>query len=416
MYLLPRTLPADVRALLEKQLEDLPLEDALRAVSGVVLRLFNAREALFFLHHAPFDRPRRNVLRLHSSTREASDPGFGERLLDAWCEKGIDEGVTKALAERLSCISYSAFSWPFGRFSLEAEFSLPQDYTILLPVSSALSVRHDSEPEFIGYFALFFPSFPQLTENLVQLITQLPDSLSNLVFGYLRGDRRSESEELGAFAHDMKQSLLLAEEQICRLRNASPEQVVESLGRLERNVKRMVHQASAVLLADRVQFENFRISSLPMCINEVVHEAIADYEPQLAHSKVELRIELADDLPLSQIDPAVFPTVIGNLLENSIKYSSDKACIYLRTKQSGADRVRLEVMDNGCGIPESEWEKIFLKHYRGTGVEGLQGNGLGLYLVKKIVEAHNGTVFPEKTPDMSTCFVIELPTVEQEDA
>jgi signal transduction histidine kinase len=71
------------------------------------------------------------------------------------------------------------------------------------------------------------------------------------------------------------------------------------------------------------------------------------------------------------------------------------------------------VLDDGKAIPENEWEKIFQKHYRVDSQDGPDGNGLGLYLVQKIVEAHEGRIYPRKCEEMKTCFVIELPTMEQ---
>lgn len=413
MFYLPRTLPADVRALLEKQLEDLPLDQAMNRVAGVVLRLFNARESLFLLHRPVEGGEHENVARLFLSTLPQHDKSFGEQLMRRWCENGVDRGVTRDLEQRLSCISFSAFSWPYGTVPIHGDFTLPQDYTLLLPVSSQFSVRQDQEPEFLGYFALFFDCFPQLTDNVIQLITQLPATLSDLILAYLRFEERNESEELSEFAHDMKRTLLLIEEQLHSLRSCLPENSADTLSKLDRSVKRMIHHSSAVLLADRVQFDNLKITSLPMSINEVVTEAVANFGPHLVHSNVELRIELAEHLPLSPIDPSVFPTVIENLLENSIKHSGPGTCLYLRTRQVQPDSVRLEVMDNGKGIPEAEWDDIFLKRYRGTTARGSEGNGLGLYLVRKIVEAHKGNVFPSKSENMNTCFIVDLPTVKE---
>ena len=408
MFQLPRSIPADVRALLEKQLEELPLSQVIERIQGVVLRLFNAKDCLFVLHRPEADRLV-TIEKLFQSTAPDRGEVFGDSFIPQWFESGIDAGVTRDLNSRLCCISYSAFSWPYGALPAEG-FALPRDYTLLLPVNSQLSVRQSGEPEFVGYFALFFESFPQLSDHVIQLITLLPTAISDLLFAYLRFEQRHQVETLSSFAHDMKRSLLLAEQQLHLLRTSEGD-AAEAALRLERSLKRMIHDASAVLLVDRIQFDNLKICSLPMSINEVVNEAVSNFEAHLAHSKVELRIELDDELPLSPIDPAVFPTVIENLLDNSIKYSGQGSCVYLRTKRAEGNRVRLEVMDNGCGIPEAEWADIFLKHYRGAAGAQCDGNGLGLYLVRKIVEAHDGSVFPERSGEMCTCFVVELPTL-----
>jgi signal transduction histidine kinase len=411
MIVLPRVLPPDVRALFNKQLEDVPLDSAIGPISGVVLRLFNAKELLFFLHRPTQPDQDQAVFRSVLS----ANPEFPKTVLEdfsqRWCEAKIDEAVCRVLNARLSAASYSAFSWPFAALADDHGLALPRDFTLFIPVSSELSVIHDSEPDFLGYFVLFFDSFPSFTENIIQLIVTLPSVLSDIILSYLRYEVRDGAGELSAFAHDMKRNLLLAEEQLLSLRSWVRPGQAERWNQLERNLRRMIQQTSAILLADKVQFQNLHISSLPININELVQETVVNFQPQFSNSKVELKIDLAEDLPLSPIDPAVFPTVIENLLDNSLKYSSAGGCVMLRTKRGHDDAVRLEIMDNGCGLSEDEWEQIFHKHYRSNLSSRSEGNGLGLYLVRKIVEAHHGRVFPEKTDEMKTCFVVELPAM-----
>ncbi len=414
MYHLPRIVPADVRALLEEHLEDVSLEGVIERLVPVVLRLFNARDVFFVLRRTATDGEFPEIRRFASADAKRSAAAM-ESLLDKWCGAGFDEKIGRDFETRGSCISYSAFSWPYGSLKCEdSPFSFPRDFTLLLPISSQLSVRRDGDPSMHGYFALFFDGFPQLNDNLVQLITFIPATLSDVFSAYQRtgaSDGQPSSQDLSEFAHDMKRTLLFAAEQLHVMRYSEPPPAAEPLERLERSVTHLLRVASDVLLADRAAADNLKISSLPISLNELVQDAVSNFGPRLTRSKTELKLELANDLPLSPIDPAVFPTVIENLLDNALKYSGPSSCIYLRTKKTEANGVRLEIMDNGCGIPEAEWQDIFRKHYRGDHPDGTPGNGLGLFLVRKIVEAHRGRVYPEKAEEMKTCFVVELPTV-----
>jgi len=417
MFRLPKSVPAEIRLLLEKQLADLPFDEALEQLAPIVLRLFNAKDLLFFFH--PEGEQKDSPLWKWASANPARSKIEAAAFAERWVAAGIDAAIEKDLLSRTSCVSYSAFSWPYPRIASQDEAAeslrAPSDFTLLLPVTSQLCVCHERDNAFSGYYLLLFDSFPQLSDQIVQLITYLPQTLSDLILFYLRADAAGEREDLSAFAHDIKRSLLFSEEQVRSLRTACPTDVPELLDKLERSLKKMIHRASAIMLADRTQFGNLRISSLPISLNEIISDTVESFQSQLAHSRAELRIELAEDLPLSPIDPAIFPTVLENLLENALKYSGSGAVIYLTTKPGRDANVRLEVADDGPGVPESEWENVFLKHYRGkTSQTQEQGNGLGLYLVQKIVEAHGGRVYPERAEDKRMCFVVELPAVRKQ--
>ncbi|MCG8579272.1 MAG: HAMP domain-containing histidine kinase [Bacteroidales bacterium] len=102
--------------------------------------------------------------------------------------------------------------------------------------------------------------------------------------------------------------------------------------------------------------------------------------------------------------------VLSNLLDNAIKYSTDKPVIGLETSAVN-NMLQLKVIDNGIGIAKKEQPYIFDKYYRvGTGdVHDVKGFGLGLTFVKKVIEEHNGRITVESEEGKGTCFTILLP-------
>lgn len=414
MFYLPRTLSADIRALLEKDLEDLPLEKVMEKVTHSVLQLFEAKDCIFFLYR--FANGGREPFTCQVATLAGSENQNSLiELSEKWLASGIDDKIVHDFRSRVNCVSYSAFAWPYGSISVAKadgkELAVPRDFTLLLPVNSQLSVSHESDPGFLGYFALFFDSFPQLADRTIQLITTLPQTLSDVILGYLRTDVRQEMHELSTFAHEMKRGSLFALDMLDSVRGKLPTEEKELVRTLQESLERLIQRASAILLADRIEHSSLQVSRLPICLNEVVEQVAAHFQHQAKRNNTQMIIELAEDLPLSPLDPAVFPTVIENLIENSLRYSGPNSCIYLKTRRASDSQVVLEVSDNGRAIPETEWQKIFKKHYRADAAS--DGNGLGLYLVQKIVEAHDGRVFPKKSDELKTCFVVELPTMEK---
>lgn len=145
-------------------------------------------------------------------------------------------------------------------------------------------------------------------------------------------------------------------------------------------------------------------------VAEVVEEVLKSYEYQITSAGFELTTDIAADLPPVLIDRDAIAQAVLNLVNNAVKYSDDVKKINVRVRQRDGD-VALEVIDHGIGIPRSEQEKIFEKFYRvSTGlVHDTKGSGLGLALVKHIVEAHKGKIQLESAPGRGSRFTILIP-------
>ena len=102
--------------------------------------------------------------------------------------------------------------------------------------------------------------------------------------------------------------------------------------------------------------------------------------------------------------------MLANLVSNAIKYSPDKGKITV-SGRFDENQVYVAVSDQGIGIPAGEQERIFDRFYRVDGAlsRRTQGAGLGLYLVKSVVEAHGGRIWVSSTPGQGSTFVFTLP-------
>jgi two-component system sensor histidine kinase KdpD len=127
------------------------------------------------------------------------------------------------------------------------------------------------------------------------------------------------------------------------------------------------------------------------------------------------RIDLAPDLPMLRLDPVLFEQVLFNLLDNAVKYAPGDTAIEVRARRDG-DIVRLEVLDEGEGIPQADLERIFDKFYRvHAGDRRRVGTGLGLAICRGFVEAMGGTIRAGNRPDRTgALFTITLPVPVQQ--
>jgi signal transduction histidine kinase len=145
-------------------------------------------------------------------------------------------------------------------------------------------------------------------------------------------------------------------------------------------------------------------------ITEVVEEVIRSYEFQIINAGFELNAHIEHDLPPVSIDRDAISQAVLNLVNNAVKYSDEvkEITVLVRSRDHS---IAIEVADKGIGIPRSEQNKIFEKFYRvSTGlVHDTKGSGLGLALVKHIVEAHDGKIIVESTPGKGSRFTMLIP-------
>ncbi len=150
---------------------------------------------------------------------------------------------------------------------------------------------------------------------------------------------------------------------------------------------------------------------------EVIDDVLSSYRYQIINSGFDVQTSIGRGLPPVLIDRDAMAQAISNLLDNAIKYSGDVKQLSITTQQLGPN-LSIEIADHGIGIPRAEQGKIFEKFYRvGDGlVHDVKGSGLGLALVRHIIEAHNGTISVESDVGRGSRFTILLPADRAADA
>ena len=147
-------------------------------------------------------------------------------------------------------------------------------------------------------------------------------------------------------------------------------------------------------------------------MRELVHNTLESYRYQIEQSGFAFEEKIADDVPPLSVDREAMARSLLNLVNNALKYSQDQKYIGVNLFRDNGS-VKLEVVDHGIGIPVIEQQKIFDKFYRVGDplVHNTKGSGLGLSLVRHIVQAHGGEVVVDSVPGRGSKFTINLPVV-----
>jgi len=154
---------------------------------------------------------------------------------------------------------------------------------------------------------------------------------------------------------------------------------------------------------------------VPTDVGGLAAEVVAEFE-EAAHARQQ-QLELAKPLSLPPVmgDPTRLKQAIGNLVNNALKYTPDGGSIRVRVRPDDQS-ILIEVQDTGYGIPTEAQAELFQRFYRVSipGIENIPGTGLGLSLVKAVVEQHGGRVAAESKQGTGSTFRIWLPVVDGE--
>lgn len=148
-------------------------------------------------------------------------------------------------------------------------------------------------------------------------------------------------------------------------------------------------------------------------IKELVNRAVAILKPRANKKNITIVVEVLDNIPAVQGDPDMITQVLINLIENAVCYTQPGGMINIRALLHD-NQMKVEVQDNGLGIPPENLSRVFERFYRVDKARSreLGGTGLGLSIVKHIIDAHNGSVEVESKVGVGSTFSFSLPLYE----
>jgi signal transduction histidine kinase len=185
----------------------------------------------------------------------------------------------------------------------------------------------------------------------------------------------------------------------------------ELLSKAKEKTKGMITLVNDILDYRRLQ-EGKSIQKIENLDMADVLERTADLMRLSAEEKgVEITFDIAEDIPAFNGDRGGVQAIFVNLISNAIKYTPKGGRVKVSLFKKGKD-IRFKVVDTGIGIPPQDLNRVFEKFYRikTDETKSISGSGLGLSIVKGIVEAHNGFVHLESEVGQGATFVVSLPS------
>ncbi|MBI5191368.1 MAG: PAS domain S-box protein [Nitrospirae bacterium] len=234
----------------------------------------------------------------------------------------------------------------------------------------------------------------------------------------LTGRKKMEKQKQDFYAmvtHDIKSPLtvILAYAEIMADEAGGLDK--ESRGMAESIIKssdKVLELLDDFLAISKVEAGNFRLDLKETGLGEVLEDLYGQFRPLAEKDGHAFSLELADGLPVVEVDRSYLGRAVTNLLSNAFKFTPAGGAVGLKAaiEESAGERlVRVSVSDTGAGIAPEDRPKVFEKYYRTKGATNVKGTGLGLAIVKAVAEAHKGRVELESEPGKGSRFSIVLP-------
>lgn len=186
--------------------------------------------------------------------------------------------------------------------------------------------------------------------------------------------------------------------------------------------QRMVDLVNSLLNVSRLELGTFVVEPEPTDVVALAKSSAGELKPQIMEKKISFREHYTDNIPSLNTDPELLRMVFQNLLSNAVKYTPNEGEVAINAdvidvgkdfggKIIGEKSISVSVSDTGYGITHSQQDKIFSKLFRADNVRkrNTEGTGLGLYIVKSIVDLSGGEIWFKSEEDKGTVFYFTLP-------
>lgn len=175
---------------------------------------------------------------------------------------------------------------------------------------------------------------------------------------------------------------------------------------LDRNARRLLHLVNQLIDYRRAELGVFRLHVSREQVMKIVRENWSNYESFAHKKKIKYRLESElDDSAEALVDAQYLELILSNLLSNAFKYTESGSIVL--SVQNDGNTLSLSVSDTGIGIPEDKQKDIFERFYQ-VGRDNV-GSGIGLSLVKNLVELHHGRIEVQSSPGKGSTFTVSLP-------
>ena len=222
----------------------------------------------------------------------------------------------------------------------------------------------------------------------------------------------SQTDLIGEFVHEIRTPLsaLSAAAHLLKNNRIAEDQKKKMIQILEAEIDSLSDMSSSFL--DLVRFESgrkrYKVTDID--IRDILVDCYEIVISEVQKNNLKLVLDLPDSLPIIEGDYKQLKQAFLNLLNNAIKYNKEGGEVILKARAE-SNQIVITIADTGLGIPEDEQSRVFEKFYRvRSHRDQVQGTGLGLSVVKQIVQGHGGEVDFSSQVDIGTTFIVTFPT------
>jgi signal transduction histidine kinase len=197
-----------------------------------------------------------------------------------------------------------------------------------------------------------------------------------------------------------------AQRMLRKLDTLPRDRITDALEKTRSAVAKLIELMETVLSSSKIDAGTIEFNPGPCPLLDMLEEAIEDQQELSKNHRI-----IADIAELNSTivaDKKLVRHIFANLLSNAVKYSPNADAIWVDGRVKGS-YVVISFRDEGVGIPKEQIEKLFVQFFRATTSKGIAGTGIGLNLVKKLVELHGGSVTVESAEGEGSTFTIILP-------
>src|ERR1051325_7436383 len=224
---------------------------------------------------------------------------------------------------------------------------------------------------------------------------------------------RTREEFVANVSHELRTPLSLIKgyaETLLDGAKDNPEVATKFLETIDRNARRLDLLIQDLLTISALESGRVTLNFQPVALHNLTEEILADFKSRAEARKV----QLVNDMPdlTARADADRLEQVIGNLLDNAVKYGRESGTVTVGGRAGDDGRVEVFVQDDGPGIPAEALERVFERFYRVDKARSREqgGTGLGLAIVKHIVQSHGGRVWATSEPGQGAAFSFTLPS------
>lgn len=239
-------------------------------------------------------------------------------------------------------------------------------------------------------------------------IQEIRDSYEsfNLMVQELENTETLQTDFVANVSHEFKTPITAIEGYATLLQGGSDPSQQSYVDRILLNTRRLSTLVGNILLLSKVSNHAIPVAKTTYRVDEQIRQAILLLEPRWLERNVEFDVEL-DEIVWNGPE-LLMHHVWSNLIGNAVKFGPKDGLVTVKLKQTDG-RYEFSVTDQGAGVPEEERQRIFHKFYQLDSSHKQEGNGLGLALVKQIVDGCDGSINVENLPEGGCRFVVTLP-------